>query len=245
MSVRLLLAVALVAGAASGQGGPPFLTDDPGTPGDGVWEINLAVTLERGSDGSLLEAPLLDVNYGIGERLQAKVEVPWLLHLDGGVVGVVGNAEVGLKWRFLDDEDDGMDLSFYPQLEFEIPGSKAWRRGLTDSRLALLVPFQAQKRFGDFSLNAEVGFSLLEETENEWIAGLVAGWEVSEKLDLGLELHVTTEADLGGSEGVLNLGGRLALSEDVTLLATVGTGLWSSGGDTPDVLGYLGLQFTF
>ena len=245
MSVRLLIAMALVAGAASGQGGPPFLTDDPGTPGDGVWEINLALTLERGSDGTLLEAPLLDVNYGIGERLQAKVEVPWLLHLDGDLVGALGNPEVGLKWRFLDDEDDGLDLSLYPQLEFEIPGSQALRRGLTDARLALLIPFQAQKRFGDFSLNAEVGFSLVEEAEDEWIAGLVAGWEVSEKLDLGLELHVTAEADLGGTEGILNLGGRLLLGENVTLQATVGTGLWSSGGDAPDVVGYLGFQFTF
>ena len=32
--------------AALAQGGPPFLTDDPGTPGDGRWEINLAFTSE-------------------------------------------------------------------------------------------------------------------------------------------------------------------------------------------------------
>ena len=44
MNARCLgLAILMVAvGAARAQGGPPLVTDDPDTPGDGHWEINLA-----------------------------------------------------------------------------------------------------------------------------------------------------------------------------------------------------------
>ncbi len=40
----------LLAGAASnvlGQGGPPMITDDPGTPGNGKWENNVAIAFEH------------------------------------------------------------------------------------------------------------------------------------------------------------------------------------------------------
>ena len=46
----LLVAVAscaLGASEALGQGGPPMITDDPGTPGNGKWEINLAIAFEH------------------------------------------------------------------------------------------------------------------------------------------------------------------------------------------------------
>jgi hypothetical protein len=46
----LLVAFALglvVITDAHGQGGPPMITDDPGTPGPGKFEINLAIAFER------------------------------------------------------------------------------------------------------------------------------------------------------------------------------------------------------
>jgi hypothetical protein len=35
---------AAVARVALGQGGPPMITDDPGTPGNGKWENNFAIS---------------------------------------------------------------------------------------------------------------------------------------------------------------------------------------------------------
>jgi len=45
------------------QGGPPFITDDPGTPGDGNWETNVACITERHPDERIFNAPILDINY--------------------------------------------------------------------------------------------------------------------------------------------------------------------------------------
>src|SRR5439155_24737055 len=61
------------------QGGPPLITDDPETPGNGHWEINDAWMLSQKHNRRLFEIALLDVNYGFGEHIQLKAEVPWLV----------------------------------------------------------------------------------------------------------------------------------------------------------------------
>lgn len=60
------------------EGSPPLITDDPGTPGDGHWEINIGVSTEKRPGARASELPLLDLNYGVGDRLQLKYEVPYL-----------------------------------------------------------------------------------------------------------------------------------------------------------------------
>src|SRR5215831_18405962 len=39
--LAVLSGAAALATSALAQGGPPMVTDDPGTPGDGHWEINI------------------------------------------------------------------------------------------------------------------------------------------------------------------------------------------------------------
>ena len=48
----------------SAQGGPPLLNDDPDTPGNRHWEINLGLTLERSETETNLETPM-DARIGI------------------------------------------------------------------------------------------------------------------------------------------------------------------------------------
>jgi hypothetical protein len=71
--------LALGANVAHAEAGPPLLTDDPGTPGDGHWEMNFAWTTERAADARHDEAPLVDLNYGVGDRVQLKFEMPWIV----------------------------------------------------------------------------------------------------------------------------------------------------------------------
>ena len=59
--------------------GPPLITDDPDTPGPNHWEINLAATMEKFDSDWGWELPLLDINYGVGERIQLKFEIPWIV----------------------------------------------------------------------------------------------------------------------------------------------------------------------
>lgn len=93
------------------QGGPPLITDDPGTPGDGRWEINIAFTVEKRKTERSYESPILDINYGLGERIQLKYEVPRLVLDEHGerTKNGLGSSLIGVKWRFFDQDRQGID----------------------------------------------------------------------------------------------------------------------------------------
>lgn len=98
-----LFLLAVTAGLHA-EGSPPLITDDPGTPGDGHWEINLGFSTEKRPGSRLSELPLLDLNYGIGDSLQLKYEVPYLRLTEDGAPSEsgLGNSAFGVKWRFYD-----------------------------------------------------------------------------------------------------------------------------------------------
>src|SRR5437763_4200201 len=66
------------------QGGPPLLTDDPGTAEYKHWEINLAVLPEIRHDSKEFELPNADFNYGATDHTQLKFEIPLLVEWSDG-----------------------------------------------------------------------------------------------------------------------------------------------------------------
>src|SRR6266542_322531 len=118
--VIVLALLALVPARALAQGGPPLITGDPDTPGPGYWEINLSGLLEKTHRARIMELPRLDFNYGAGERIQLKFEVPWLVVNAPGEAAqrAPGNSVAGVKWRFLGREGTRIAWAIYPQFEF-------------------------------------------------------------------------------------------------------------------------------
>ena len=99
--------------AAAGQGGPPFRTDDPETPGNHHWEINFGFIGDRNPAAGAYQLPDFDFNYGLGDRIQLKYEIPIALEetrpqngsaigtaVAGQVIGGLGESLLGIKWRF-------------------------------------------------------------------------------------------------------------------------------------------------
>lgn len=106
-------------------GSPPLDVDDPGTPGCNAWEVNVVTSAEF-AKGMTGETPLLDINYGIGDNIQLKYEVPYeFARVDGVSSSGFGRAEFGIKYRFYDNEENDTGIAIYPQLEFAIPGTAA------------------------------------------------------------------------------------------------------------------------
>ena len=66
----------LAGSLAFAQGGPPYYTNDPGTPGNLNWEINLGYMPFYYSGQSLSHIPDVDINFGVGERIQLTPRVP-------------------------------------------------------------------------------------------------------------------------------------------------------------------------
>src|ERR1700751_2926509 len=80
---------------------PPLDVDDPGTPGCNRWEINILTDGDFTRADRHLETPLLDLNYGVGDNIQLKYEVPMEQnHTNDRDETKVGRTRVGVKYLF-------------------------------------------------------------------------------------------------------------------------------------------------
>lgn len=226
------------------QGGPPLLTDDPGTPEAGHYEINTAITAEFHKNEREFEAPLIDMNYGIAEREQIKLEIPLAIDHDGNTTrSGLGDVTLGWKRRFLEQSHAFADVSFYPQLSFG-PSSRSKRLGFSDSGVALLIPFQMSHDFGRFSLTAEIGHAFRTQNADESLFGIAYSWKASDRTEWLAEYHQIFSNDAEERERLVNVGFRQEVSSHVHMLTSVGTSPNTADADRTKLAVYLGLQFT-
>jgi hypothetical protein len=223
--------------------GPPLLTDDPDTPGDKHWEINVAYTLEKRHADSTMETPILDLNYGVGDNIQIKYELPWLIshEPETGTKSGIGNSNVGVKWRFLDEKKYGVNMSTYPQVKFNSPTSSA-AKVLDDEGTRLLIPVEISKKFGPVTLNGEFGYTVSQHSDNKWLYGFFSGYEILENLTLLGEIHGEATKEFKQNEVVFNIGTQWDFTKKYGLLVSAGRGLSHVTNDEPNLLLYLGLQ---
>ena len=254
----------LCATGALAQGGPPFRTDDPETPGNGHWEINLGCIADHNPSSSYYETPNFDFNYGLGDRIQLKYEIPVALHTDSNDTTSAGpgNSLLGIKWRYYehrraaatphDDKTVNFALSTYPQISFDNPTSSV-RRGVVQYRGPMfLLPLEANARIGWLRIDGEVGYWFGNaDAPDQWIRGMIAGHEFTERTELYAEIYDQQDANRIGDqpkqrEATLDLGGRHSLNKAGTLvLLFMGGRSFQTVTPTngqPNWIGYLGLQ---
>jgi hypothetical protein len=231
---------------AYAQGGPPLRTDDPGTPGNGNFEINLGGTVDRRAEEREFETPRIDVNYGWGERIQLKFEIPWVVRgadFEPTKNGL-GNSLCGVKWRFYEDKKRELSFSTYPQFEFNNPNSSV-DRGLATRGVGFLLPLEVTKKVGPVDLNGEAGYRITQYGRDEWITGLAVGKQATQALELLSELYATGKTNGDDRETTFGFGGRYKLGGPMTLLFMAGRSFRGPSSGEPQIIGYLGLQFVF
>ena len=247
-STLLAVIVCLLAASLAGPGparadaGPPFLTNDPGTPGNGNWEINIAAMQTTLSDVSSWQLPQLDVNYGVGERIQLTGEISYVVVNASGQPQATGwgNANPGVKWRFFDQGEGGWQMSTFPMYQTGV-SSEAQRKGIGVAGPRLFLPLQVARKVGALSFNLEVGTYIPWHGDHEDIIGAVVGQQLTPRFELDGEIyddhvrgapHVTT----------LDLGGRYHLHRGLNLLFMAGRSLSSNSAGQVEFMGYLGIQ---
>lgn len=219
---------------------PPMVSDDTGTPGNGNWEINVVLDGDISKDSHGFELPLMDINYGIGDRFQLKYEVPYVVtrntKFDENGVGTteqasgVSNSKVGLKYRFYDDARSGLSLAVYPQVEFRTPGSKlegepdeGGEGGVAEEGVTCVLPILLTKEFQRASITANLG---AEKTTEDNHLGIAASFGVGTRLTD--ELAVMGEIagqDLNRADErriLLNFGFRLKITAKQAFVGSVG-----------------------
>jgi hypothetical protein len=222
-----------------------MITDDPGTPGDRHWEINVAWTDQRTPGSTLVGLPLLDANYGVGDRIQLNYQGSWNIVRGAGAPAEDGisDSQLAVKWRFYDAGETGLQLSMYPRVLFPTPDSDSDDRGTADPHTNFLMPFEARRDFGIIAVNVEVGHMFSSSAdEMGWILGLCLGRQVTKAWEVDAEVHVTASDGLGRSEATLNFGTRYDFNEHSTLLLAVGRDAGNTLGPRVSLLTYVGIQ---
>lgn len=204
------------------QAGPPFKTDDPETPGNRHWEINIGFFGGRNPQSGSYSAPDLDINYGVGDRLQLKYELPLAIAESrpqpattstptepGLVLAGLGNSLLGVKYRFyerhakLTEQKRGISpdptirfgVSTYPQLTLSNP-TRSVARGVVSAGPDLLLPLEVNGRIGTIRVDGEIGYHFGNRTlAQSWIRGLVVGHEFTERLEVYAELYDQQDAN--------------------------------------------------
>jgi len=257
-----MLAVAGGTTLAHAQGGPPFITDDPGTPGNKHWEINFGWIADHNPGNATYQTPDIDMNYGWGDRIQLKYELPMAVATDQNNTTRAGLGEslLGIKWRPYEyhrageaksDENMLFSLGTYPQASINNPTS-AVRRGIVENGPQYYLPMEATAKLGPIDFNGEVGHWFGNKlTASRWGRGLIAGHEFSERLELYGEIYDLQDANRIGDapkqrELTLDMGGRQSLNHGNTirLLFMGGRGIQGSTrqNSEPNWIAYLGVQ---
>ena len=239
------LGLACAARVVLGQGGPPMITDDPGTPGNGKWENNFAITFEYRPGETAYDVPEIDLNYGVGDHIQLTLQTaPVLLKRSGqGLIGGWGGTEAAAKWRFLDEATSGVDMSMFPRVLFNVSQSSV-RRGLAEDGTRFQIPFQIAKTFGRLRVDAEFGPLASTVGRSEWLYGIVCGFDVAKTTMLMAELHDESRMNFSRDVLTLNFGLRHEFTENYILIVSMGHELRSPNQPTA-LIGYFGMQFVY
>jgi hypothetical protein len=266
--IQLLLLLVPIAGVvtAYAQGGPPFITDDPGTPGNRHWEINFGWIADHNPGAAYYQLPDIDMNYGWGDRIQLKYELPLAAATDQNNTTRAGLGEslLGVKWRYFEhhtsgepksDENMTFSLGTYPQASINNPTS-AVRRGIVENGPQYYLPVEFTAKLGPIGFNGEVGRWFGNRlTPSRWGRGLIAGHEFNERTELYTEIYDLQDANRIGPpsnlqpkqrELTLDMGGRQTLDRGghLRLLFMGGRGIQAvtRQNSEPNWIAYVGIQ---
>ena len=239
-----LVLFALVSVSAFAQGGPPYYTNDPGTPGPFNWEVNLGYMPFFYRNQSVSHTPDVDINFGVGDRIQLTYENAWLRVQDSSSATKfgLGQSNLGVKWRFYDAGESKLAVSTFPQLFINNPND-AIRRGITPTSQSFLLPFEFSRKFGPIGVNYEIGYQFTHKGPDTWLTGLVLGHDFTSKFEMDAEFYSQGAFHPSAYQPTLGLGARYKIHKPVILLLMAGRSLKPSRSDQSYFIGYFGLQF--
>ncbi len=229
---------------AVAQGGPPYYTNDPGTPGHLNWEINVGYMPFFYNGQSVSHTPDVDINFGVGDRIQLTYENAWLRvqNPSSPTKFGLGQSNPGVKWRFYDAGEDGPSVSVFPQFFLNNPND-AVRRGVTPPSQGFLLPFEFSKKFGPVDVDYELGYQFNHKGPNSWLTGLVVGHEFTPKFEADVELYSQGPVHPFDAQPTIGVGARYKIHRPVILLLMSGRSFEPARSNQSYFVGYFGLQF--
>ena len=219
------------------SGGPPMMTDDPGVVNFHKFEINTSVNSTVMHHQTEIAVPYIDANYGIANHFQLKIEFPYNINFQKNerTTSSFGDAIIGLKIKFMDEEKHFVSIGTYPQFTF------------TGNEKGFLLPLLFEKTLGKFLIGEDIGMFWGEGKNQTLSNGILLGYKVSKKTEVMgeyfLEKQITPSIAF---DGYMNYGFRYALSSHVNLMGSFGTQVATAfQSDRQYFFSWLGVQTGF
>ena len=228
---------------------PPLETDDPSVPDKGEWEINLSVFADLATAEKRVDLLFVDANYGLLPKIgrhelpaQFKMEFPIAAASTSGdpFTFGVGAATLGIKSNFYINEQHGLSMSVYPQVEFAPTGEGAVEKGLADPGQVLIFPFLIAKQFHEFSFVANAGVEKpihVDDSDLRSSFGVGFGRAITRRMSAMMEIHGESAFTDGSSRLMLLNIGIMRGIHNVILYGKLGHTLASSDGESHTYLG--------
>ena len=246
MAYRLgiVAAFALVL-AGRAHAGPPYLTDDPEPPPYGHYEL-VFFTAGLQADGTAVGAlPATEFNYGGFPDTQLHVQLP-VGFASGDAYTKFGaaDAELGVKYRFIREDDEGWrpQVAIYPLIEIPLAPSS---NGFASRSVDCFLPLWAQKDIdANWTIDAGGGYSINPGDRNYWFTGVLLQRKLGDALVAGVEIfHQTPNVQAAPPLTGFNVGATYDFDEHHHLLISAGRGLANIAA-TDQFSWYLGFEFT-
>ena len=271
LSIAVWLVLRAMPAFALGQ--LPLVSEDPSSPCDSSLETDVAYSMDlvgpghespgeqEGRSRLDMTVPLVQLNYGITDRIQGRVEgeipLTTVAPDNGGRAAGFGDFSAGLKYRFM-DQIDGLEfedtcdpkqseapyglegpvsVSVFPQFSFPTGSSS---RGLGTGEYSLEIPVDVAREIGDLYLIGEGDFVWQyhkRSTPNELQAGVAAYYTLSTRWELlGEQRMEFATSGRGASLWLMNIGAQYTLNKAVSIFGAVGTSVASTATLAPSPL---------
>ncbi len=224
VTVMVSVMFQLIIGAGVSWAGPPFVTDDPEPVEYRHWEVYVASEYANDKDGFSGTAPHFEVNYGVWPNVQLHLIAPFAYNKpqDGAMQYGIGDMELGVKYRFIQETDSIPMVGTFPLIEVPTGDSS---RALGNGSLQLFLPLWLQKSWGPWTTYGGGGYWRNPGSGNKdyWFFGWQGQRELSKRLTLGAEVFHATPSTEGGSYRTgFNVGAIINFSEQHHFICSAG-----------------------
>jgi hypothetical protein len=244
----MLIPTMLVPDAA--MAGPPFRTDDPEPVELGHYEFYTFSTGTHITGDTSGVLPGFEFNYGLIPNGQLHIVAPVAFDspADGPTVFGYGDTEIGFKYRFIEEEKDGLrpQVGTFPMLELPT-GDQT--RGLGFGHTRLFLPIWVQKSFGEWTTYGGGGYWINQDEtlgdKNFWFFGWLLQRKVTDKLTIGGEIFHQTADNVDSQDSTgFNIGIIYDFDEHNHLLMSAGRGIQNASA-TNLYSWYIAWQITY
>lgn len=228
MKLRVIPVLAALTIPSVAIAGPPYLTDDPEPTDTGHWEIYAPLLEAAGAGSNYYGAVGAEINYGLAQNVQLTVGLPVAFaHSAGSTRWGAADLEASIKYRFLHDEANGVQVAVFPGLTL-----RTGSNGLSAGRVTALLPIWAQKEVGPWSVFGGGGYAINPGAGHKdfWTSGGAVVRQVGERLSVGIEADLEGAGEIGGHATTrFGVGAIYDLPGPLRVLASGGPTF--SGGD--------------